>query len=180
MIKYIVKTVVLLVIFIYLATVVKKTILNINAGQISKVKDKTVVYKKIVNNNDIYNQLSDLFFYAIIIGGVIFIALSHGIQSTSILAILGSIGLALALSSQQLLNNIICGVKLAFTKTIKIGDLVELKVVGIPATTTIKGKVTDINLFTTKIALVDTGEQIIVPNSIVENTVIINSSIIYT
>ena len=179
MLKVIVKSVILFIILIYLAWIVKKTILKVNAGQIiSNVKDKPIIYKKIVNNNDIYNQLSDLFFYSIILGGVIMIALSHGVQTTTILTILGSIGLALALSSQQLLNNIISGIKLAFTQTIKIGDVIELKVVGIPANT-VKGKVTDINLFNTKISLVDTNEQLTVPNSIVENTIIINSSIIY-
>ena len=179
MLKYLLKTVVLMILFFYIAYAMRRTISNIDAGQVTKVTDKNVEYKKIVKNNDIYTQLSDLIFYGIILGGAIIVALSNGIETTTILTILGSIGLALALSTQNLLNNVLSGVKLALTKTIKIGDNVELRIVGLPLSS-VKGKVTDISLFSTKVALSNTNEQLIIPNSIIENTVIVNSSIIYT
>jgi small conductance mechanosensitive channel len=179
-IKNIIKAIILIIIFVYVAIIFKKSISNINSGQITSIDENKKTYKKIVNNNDIYGQLSDLVFYSIIIIGLIFAALSQGIETATILTVLGSIGLALALSLQTLLTNIVFGIKIAFTNSIKIGDKVEFKIPGLPSNIPIKGKVTDINLFNTKVSLENTNDEILIPNSLSGNSVMINSSIVYT
>ncbi len=90
-----------------------------------------------------------------------------GIQTASLVAILGAAGLAVGLALQGSLSNFAAGVLILIFKPFKIGDFVEL------AGTS--GTVVGIQIFTTELATPD-NKQIIVPNSSAMGGIITNVS----
>jgi len=90
-----------------------------------------------------------------------------GVETTSLVAVLGAAGLAIGLALQGTLSNVAAGVMLLFLRPFKVGHFVE---VGGQAGT-IKG----VSLFTTEMATGD-NVQIIMPNSAVWGSAIKNFS----
>ena len=90
-----------------------------------------------------------------------------GIQTTSIIAVLGAAGLAIGLALQGTLSNVAAGVMLLILRPFETGDWVE--VAGS------SGKVKEVGLFTTKI---DTFDNIFIsiPNSTIWSSTITNHS----
>lgn len=100
--------------------------------------------------------LGDLVYY-VVLAFVIIAALGQvGIQTTSIIAVLGAAGLAVGLALQGTLSNLAAGVLLLIFRPFKIGDYIE----GGGAA----GTVTGVNLFTTTLITLD-NKKVIVPNS---------------
>ena len=110
-----------------------------------------------------YEELDDTLFlflaslakYAILAVAFVFVLSRFGIQTTSLVALLGAAGLAIGLALQGTLSNLAAGVMLLGFRPFKIGDYVE---VGGHS-----GTVKAITLFTTEIATVD-NIQITIPN----------------
>ena len=95
---------------------------------------------------------------------VLIAALSQiGVQTTSLLAVLGTAGLAIGLALQGTLSNIAAGIMLIWLRPFRIGDYVEV-VAGNP----IAGTVREIGLFA---SLIETYDEILVfaPNSTIWN-----------
>lgn len=90
-----------------------------------------------------------------------------GIETTSILAALGAIGLAIGLALQNALANIAAGVMLLWLRPFGIGDFIEYQ--------DGRGKVEDIGLFATRMTTVE-GLFVFVPNSELWNKKIVNYS----
>ena len=90
-----------------------------------------------------------------------------GVQTTSIIAVLGAAGLAIGLALQGTLSNVASGIMLLFLRPFSVGDWIE--------TNGISGTVQEIGLFSTQI---DTFENIYisVPNSSIWSSIIINHS----
>ncbi len=122
-----------------------------------------------------YEELDDTLFlflaslakYAILAIAVVFVLSRFGIQTTSLVALLGAAGLAIGLALQGTLSNLAAGVMLLGFRPFKIGDYVE---VGGHS-----GTVKAITLFTTEIATSD-NIQIIIPNGDVWSASIRNYS----
>ncbi|MBK1878277.1 mechanosensitive ion channel family protein [Pelagicoccus mobilis] len=99
---------------------------------------------------------------------VIIAALSRiGIQTTSLVAVIGAAGLAVGLALQGSLSNFAAGVLIIIFKPYKVGDYV---VAG-----GAEGVVEDIGIFTTTVVTLDNRTQII-PNSVATSGVIENYS----
>ena len=97
---------------------------------------------------------------------VIVAALSQvGVQTTSILAILGAAGLAIGLALQGTLSNIAAGIMLLWLRPFRVGDYVEVSGVA--------GTVEEINLFHSRLRTWD-GIFKFVPNSQLWNTTLTN------
>ena len=90
-----------------------------------------------------------------------------GIQSTSFIAILGAVGLAIGLALQGSFSNFAGGVMILMFKPVKIGEYIE--------THGVLGKVNDIHLFHTTLQTLD-NRVIMVPNGVLSNNIIINYS----
>lgn len=90
-----------------------------------------------------------------------------GIPMTSIVALLGTIGLALGLALQGGLSNIAGGLMILIFKPFKVGDYID--------THTDSGTVVDINLFYTVILTID-NKKVSLPNGPLSNTNIVNFS----
>ncbi|HIP22683.1 MAG TPA: mechanosensitive ion channel [Rhodobacteraceae bacterium] len=110
-----------------------------------------------------YEELDDTLFlflaslakYTILAIAIVFVLSKFGIQTTSLIALLGAAGLAIGLALQGTLSNLAAGVMLLGFRPFKIGDYVD---VGGHS-----GTVKAITLFTTEIATSD-NVQITIPN----------------
>ena len=90
-----------------------------------------------------------------------------GIQTTSIIAVLGAAGLAIGLALQGTLSNVASGIMLLLLRPFSVGDWIE--------TNSISGTVQEIGLFATQIDTFD-NVYITVPNSSIWSSTIINNS----
>jgi small conductance mechanosensitive channel len=91
-----------------------------------------------------------------------------GIETSSFVAILGAIGLAVGLSLQGSLSNFAGGVLIILFKPFKVGDAIEAQGVA--------GTVSEIQIFVTKL-VTGNNQTIFVPNGILSNGVITNFSL---
>lgn len=91
---------------------------------------------------------------------VITAAIIIGIPTASMVAVLGSAGLAIGLALQGSLSNIAGGFIILVFKPFKVGDFIT--------TVDATGTVESINLFYTKVVTVD-NKVVMVPNSIISN-----------
>jgi len=109
--------------------------------------------------------LADLVNWALKIMLIIMVITQLGVQSSSLLAILGAGGLAIGLALQGSLSNFAGGVLILAFKPFRIGDFIEAHGV--------MGTVKDITIFTTKI-LTPGNQLAIVPNAKLSNDTIKN------
>ena len=110
---------------------------------------------------------SSLIRYAVLVVAIVAGLGSFGIETTSIIAILGAAGLAIGLALQGTLANVAAGVMLLFLRPFKIGDWVE--------TGQVSGMIEEIGLFRCTIETFD-RVFISVPNSAIWGDTIINHS----
>ena len=109
--------------------------------------------------------LAALVRYAILTLTVVVTLGNFGVETTSIIAVLGAAGLAIGLALQGTLSNVAAGLMILFLRPFKIGDWVEAAGVS--------GSVREIGLFTTTIDTFD-NVYISVPNSAIWTSNIIN------
>ncbi len=131
----------------------------------------TNLTKKLLKKANIDETLTSFFgsvLYALLMIFVILAALSKlGINTTSLIAILGAAGLAVGLALQGTLSNLGAAVLIILFKPFKVGDFVEA---GGAA-----GTVEEISMFSTKFKTGD-NKIIIVPNSAIISGKITNYS----
>jgi len=135
---------------------------NFVAGRLAKVLAKT----KAVDDT-IGPVLCQLVRYAILVVTLVIVLSQFGVATTSILAVLGAAGLAIALALQGTLSNIAAGVMLVWLRPFSIGEYIEAD--------SIAGTVNEIGLFATKLNT-SNGLFLFVPNSQLWNTSITNFS----
>jgi small conductance mechanosensitive channel len=111
--------------------------------------------------------LSSLVRYLVLIFTVIAVLNQFGVQTASLIALLGAAGLAIGLAMQGTLSNIAAGVMLLVFRPFKVNDYVEVSGQS--------GTVQGINLFVTELATPD-NKQIIVPNSNIWGQAVVNYS----
>ena len=100
--------------------------------------------------------LSALVYYLVLAVVVIAVLSLFGIQTTSLVAVLGAAGLAIGLALQGTLSHFAAGVMLLVFRPFKVGDFVEVGGT--------KGKVEEVGIFTTTLKSGD-NVKILVPNS---------------
>ena len=105
--------------------------------------------------------------YAILGFAFLFVLNTFGVQTTSIVAVVGAAGLAIGLALQGTLSNVAAGVMIVFFRPFRLGDFVDLG--------GYLGTVKDITLNYVELASVD-NVQTIVPNAQVWGNTIINYS----
>jgi len=136
------------------------------AGKVSKgVRGLGEKYEKL--DDTLFRFLGSMARYVIL--AFVFIAVLNrfGVETTSIVALLGAAGLAIGLALQGALSNLSAGVMLLIFRPYKVGDFVDAA-----------GKfglVTEIDLFTTIMQTFD-NQQIIVPNGQIWGQQIVNHS----
>jgi small conductance mechanosensitive channel len=105
--------------------------------------------------------------YAVLIFTLIAVLAQFGVQTTSIIAVLGAAGLAIGLALQGTLSNISAGMMLLFLRPLKVGEFIDAEGTA--------GTVDEIGLFTTQMRTFD-GVYLSVPNAQLWNRSIKNYS----
>jgi len=103
--------------------------------------------------------------YAVIVITIIITLSQFGVETTSVIAVLGAAGLAIGLALQGTLSNVAAGVMLLILRPFEAGNWIE--------TNGISGTVKEIGLFTTNIITFD-NIFISIPNSSIWSSTIIN------
>jgi len=119
------------------------------------------------NNVDVtlVGFLSNITYYALMIGVVIAAAGQLGINTTSFLTIVGAAGLAVGLALKDSLSNFAAGVMLILFRPFRVGDVVNAG--------GMTGKVEKITIFNTILNTPD-NQRLIIPNGSVTSGVITN------
>ena len=105
--------------------------------------------------------------YAILAVTVVVVLGQFGVQTASILAVLGTAGLAIALALQGTLSNIAAGILLVLLRPFNVGDTIDAD--------GIAGTVLEIGVFATQLRNAE-GVFVFAPNSKLSNARIINYS----
>ena len=116
----------------------------------------------------LFSFLGNLLRYVILAFMALFVLNTFGIQTTSIVAVIGAAGLAIGLALQGTLSNVAAGVMIIIFRPFKNGDFVE---VGGQS-----GTVREISLNFTELSSLG-NVQVIVPNSKIWGNVITNYSV---
>lgn len=133
------------------------------------------VNKMIVGTSKKHTDLDDTLFrflgsiarYIIMAFVIIAVLNRFGVQTASIVALLGAAGLAVGLALQGAMSNLAAGVMLLIFRPYKVGDFIDAAGQF--------GNVTQIDLFTTILETFD-HQQIIIPNSKIWGEQIVNHS----
>ncbi|MBR5088896.1 MAG: mechanosensitive ion channel [Ruminiclostridium sp.] len=88
-----------------------------------------------------------------------------GVPTTSIIAVIGTAGVAISLSLQNSLSNLAGGFLILISKPFRVGDYISVSGV--------EGKVETINILYTKLRTLD-NKAVFVPNGIASNAVLVN------
>jgi small conductance mechanosensitive channel len=116
----------------------------------------------------LFNFLGNVARYVVIGFAFLFVLNTFGVQTTSVVAVIGAAGLAIGLALQGTLSNVAAGVMIVFFRPIKIGDFVTVNGQ--------MGTVKDITLNFTELAELS-NVQIIITNSQVWGNTIVNYSV---
>jgi small conductance mechanosensitive channel len=118
-------------------------------------------------DDTLFHFLSNMARYTVLAFTALFVLNTFGVQTTSIVAVIGAAGLAIGLALQGTLSNVAAGVMIILFRPLKIGDFVKVN--------DVMGTVKDITLNFTEIA--DLGNvKVVVPNSEVWGNTIKNYS----
>jgi small conductance mechanosensitive channel len=109
--------------------------------------------------------LSLLIRYALIILVLIIVLQQFGVQTTSLVAVLGASALAIGLALQGTLTNVASGIMIAIIRPYHIGDFVEVN--------GREGTVIDLDLFFTRLRSAD-EQTVLVPNGQAASNPIVN------
>ena len=105
--------------------------------------------------------------YLVLVVVVVAVLAQFGVQTASILAVLGTAGLAVGLALQGTLSNIAAGFMLLILRPFKIGDYIDAE--------GLAGTVAEIGLFSTEFVTFD-GVFLVVPNNQIWTKAILNYS----
>jgi small conductance mechanosensitive channel len=149
-----VSAILILIIGFILAGWVSRTI----RGRLQRIKrfDKTLI-----------PILAQIARYAILVFTVVLVLAEFGIQTASIITVLGAAGLAIGLALQGTLQNVAAGLMLLFLRPFKVGDFIE--------TAAGSGTVDEIGMFVTEMRTAQ-GLYLSVPNSVIWSDAITNFS----
>lgn len=99
---------------------------------------------------------SNLLRYAVLLLVGVTVLAQFGVQTASVLAALGAVGLAIGLALQGTLQNIAAGVMLLVLRPFRVGESIEAG--------SVTGRIVEIGLFATEIRRLD-GVYVLAPNS---------------
>jgi small conductance mechanosensitive channel len=111
--------------------------------------------------------LSNLIRYALWVVVGITVLAQFGVQTTSIIAALGGLALAVGLALQGTLSNVAAGVMILIQRPFRVGEYITAG--------TVSGTVQAIGLFTTELLQLD-GLYVMVPNNELWNKAVVNGS----
>jgi small-conductance mechanosensitive channel len=162
-----------IIIFLFFYTIAKISLKNIKKINFNKSNEKNnnlnIPKPNRQDNENFYKIhkkfIAELVFYIIILIGIFFSLSRIGINISSLLIILGTIGFAIAFGLQNLIQQIISGISILVFKYFNLGDLIKVK--------SDIGYVKQFNLINTTI-MTNKGEEIIIPNNMITTDLFTN------
>lgn len=152
---------------LYIAYRFAKVIANLI---INEVKKNVSQHKKLI-----IRQLSDMLFYIIFGFGVLIALINLGIQTATIVTLMGSVMVTIGLAVQGTLSNIFSGVYVALSENFQIGDTIRVYVPFV-ANGPVEGKVIDFNIVYVKLRDARSNKILFLPNISVASNVLVNLS----
>ena len=119
-------------------------------------------------------QLSNISFYVVMVAGVFFALVNVGVQTTSLVTVVGSMMVTIGLALQTTLSNIFSGVSVALMDNFRIGDTVRIYLPWVRDP--IVGMVEDLNIAYVVLRQEQTGKILYIPNSSVSANAMVNLS----
>jgi len=135
------------------------------AGMTRKAARRSLEHGKI--DKSLVPFVSSLAYYGVLAVVVIAVLNLFGVETTSLVAVIGAAGLAIGLALQGTLSNFSAGAMLLMFRPIRVGDYVEVAGQG--------GTVAEIGVFTTTLNTPD-NVRVVIPNSSVYGATIKNYS----
>ncbi|WP_299374017.1 mechanosensitive ion channel domain-containing protein [uncultured Kiloniella sp.] len=136
------------------------------AGRVAKYTEKLLTKSGKVDTT-LKPVIVKIIRYTIMVFVLIAVLARFGVETTSIIAVLGAAGLAIGLALQGTMQNIAAGFMLLFLRPLKVGEFVDAD--------GISGTVEEISLFITHMTTVD-GLYLSVPNSKLWSATVTNYS----
>ncbi len=99
---------------------------------------------------------SRLIYYALVVAGILFALAASGVELSKITLVISALGVGIGFGLQNIVNNFVSGLILAFERPVREGDQITLG--------TTVGRVSQIGLRATRIRTVE-GAEVIVPNA---------------
>lgn len=158
--KKILIALIILVVGHFFATIMSRIAVHVSSKANTDSKERAVAY----------SMVDRAVYWTIMLLILMILPTIVGVETTAIIALIGSILFAIGLGLQGTLGDIAAGVMLLAAGTFKLGDYIEL------ADTSLKGTVGDFSILYTYIKDEDTGVTVIVPNKILYNGIIYNHS----
>ncbi|HVI48146.1 MAG TPA: mechanosensitive ion channel domain-containing protein [Chitinophaga sp.] len=139
-------SVIIFILMIWIAFVASQTIAYLfgNTGQSTEPAKKTKFGSALL-----------LLRLAVLAGGILLAFAASGIPMDKITIVIGALGVGIGFGLQNIVNNLVSGIILAFEKPIEVGDVIELG--------TRSGVVKEIGIRSSKISAYD-GSVVVVPN----------------
>lgn len=134
---------------------------------VSEIKKNVSARKKLI----IY-QLSEIIFYIVFGIGILVALLNLGVQTATIITLIGTMAVTVGLALQGILSNVFSGIYMALADNFQIGDTIRIYVpfIGDP----IEGFVEDLNITYTIIRDSKTNQLVYVPNTSIAVNVVMN------
>ncbi|AWI33493.1 mechanosensitive ion channel family protein [Helicobacter apodemus] len=123
------------------------------------------VLKKITKDETLGIFFKNVIFVSVLLLTIVTALTNLGVKTTSIIAVLGTAGLAIALSLKDSLTNLAAGILLVVLRFFSRGDTISVG--------SITGKVDSINLFETRLTTLD-NQMVILPNSSIISSPVTN------
>lgn len=152
---------------LYIAYRFAKVIANLI---INEVKKNVSQHKKLI-----IRQLSDMLFYIIFGFGVLIALINLGVQTATIVTLMGTVMVTIGLAVQGTLSNIFSGVYVALSENFQIGDTIRVYVPFV-AEGPVEGKVIDFNIAYVKLRDARSNKILFLPNISVASNVLVNLS----
>lgn len=154
------------IIILYIAYKLAKKITHLIINQIKKNISE---HKKLI-----INQLSDIIFYIVFGIGILIAIINLGVQTATIITLLGTMMVTIGFALQNILSNIFSGVGVALSDNFRIGD--DIRILSPYFKENIEGEVEDLNITYVILKEKKTQRIIYVPNATVSSNVVINMS----
>ncbi len=151
-------SIILALVILIVGVILTKICLKLMSKGLSKTRLDLTVIK-------FTSQVVKILLYVLLLSMVLSIL---GIPSTSIIAVIGTAGVAIGLALQNSLSNVAGGFILMLTKPFKIGDYIS--------TNGVEGTVSQISILHTRLNSV-TNQAIFIPNGLAVNAVVVNNSL---
>ncbi len=164
-------SIIIFLIFASVANLFKKEFSKLYLDDAIIIEENNV--KLNINNNKsrniAYQQFGHIIYYLIYVFGIFAALINLGVQTNTILAVLGIFVVGIGLSLQSTITNIWAGLYISTNRLYSIGDLIEVN--------KIKGYVQSFSLFNTVIIDPQNRTPIIIPNTMIQTNMLTNFSV---